>query len=261
MKNAQKENERLVKELYEKYPYPSRQYSEKNVLKNYTKWLTQILGQDLNFWKGKKILEFGCGTGELANGLALNGAKIKAIDFSSSSIKKARELSKEIRSKKISFVETNILDFSDTERYDIVIALGSLHHTINARKGFHIMCKHCKENGLIIVGLYNKYSRFRHRLKRCVLWFCGKDFEKRIRVGKKLFGGIKSDAWLADKYGQVHETYHSINEVLKWFREEGIEFVCSKPKFRFPILDEIKWLIKKESAFFVMVGRVPKEIN
>jgi len=252
---SKKENELLVKELYEKYPYPSRPRSTKKELLNYSTWVAKIVGLGNEFWNKKDILELGCGTGELANSLALCGAKVNAIDFSHSSITKAKELQKMVKTN-VQFEEKNILEFENKKRFDIVISLGALHHTIDARSGFAIATKHCKQNGFVIIGLYNKYSRFRHRLRRVILFlFARKDIEKRIRLGEKLFGKHPSKAWLADKYGQVHESYHSINEVLKWFNEEGIEFVASKPKFATPIIDELKWLFRKQNAFFVMVGQ------
>lgn len=252
------EKEQLVKKLYEKYPYPNRPIENKIELLNYVKWVSQIFDKEIDFWREKDVLELGCGTGELANALALCGANVLAIDFSSSSIKKANELKKKMKTKNVSFLEKNILKIKTNEfgkKFDAVIALGSLHHTINARKGFHIVCENCKENGIIVIGLYNKYSRFRHRVKRLVLFFlAGKNIEKRIFLGKKLFKGNESKAWLADKYGQVHESYHSVREVLKWFGEEKIKFISSKPKFEKPIIDEIKWLLHKKNAFFVMIG-------
>jgi 2-polyprenyl-3-methyl-5-hydroxy-6-metoxy-1,4-benzoquinol methylase len=257
VKNLLKEG--LVKELYEKYPYPSRKINDKTSAQKYATWVSKILDEKNSFWKGKKVLELGCGTGELANGLSLCGANVYAIDFSSSSIKKAKELSEKLGTN-VTFEEKNILNFkstkSDAEKYDVVIALGSLHHTINAKKGFHIACNCTTKEGIVIIGLYNKYSRFKHRMKRMILKvLAGNDFEKRMHVGEKIFGGNKSPAWLADKYGQAHESYHSISEILKWFREEEIELLASKPKFKRPFFDEIKWLIKKQNAFFVMVGK------
>ncbi len=256
------EKELLVKELYEKYPYPLRKVKNSEQILSYVDWLSNIFSANRSFWKNKSILEFGCGTGELANALALCDAKVDAIDFSSASIKEAQKLSKRFSNKKkVSFSEQNILSFSSiknkkTEKYDVVIALGSLHHTINARKGFEIMCEHCKDNGLVIIGLYNKYSRARHRIKRIILWIlAGKNIEARIKIGKKLFSIKENSSRLADKYGQVHESYHSVREVLQWFREEKIVFVGSKPKFVFPVIDEIKWLFKKQNAFFVMIGK------
>jgi len=249
------EKEALVKELYEKYPYPSRKVNSRKDLEKYANWVGAIFNNDKNFWDGKKVLELGCGTGELAVSLSNAGAKVKAIDFSSSSIKKARALAEKFSSK-VEFSEENILEFNSEDRFDIVIALGSLHHTVDAKKGYEIGVKHLKKNGIIIIGLYNKYSRARHRAKRFILkLLCGSNIEKRIAFGEKIFGSMKNKTWSADKYGQVHESYHSINEILKWFSKEKITFIASKPKYKHPTIDEIKWFFQKGNAFFIMVGK------
>ncbi|MEK6959019.1 MAG: class I SAM-dependent methyltransferase [archaeon] len=259
MNREQKEG--LIRELYEEYPYPSRIFASAKKLTHYSDWLAAIIFKKPSFWKGKKVLELGCGTGELSCSLALNGATVDAIDFSRTSIAKAHDLAKRFcQSNKPSFEVKNILlkkiPQIDSEKYDIVLALGSLHHTLDARHGFSIAAKHAKPDGVVIIGLYNKYSRFRHRLKRVVLRiFCGNDIKKRILLGKKLFGGPNNPAWLADKYGQVHESYHSISEVLNWFNDEEISFIASDPPFKTPLLDEIFWLIFEKNAFFVMSGR------
>jgi len=253
--NNSKNNEKLVKKLYEKYPYPSRHNPSEKKVKQFVKWVSTIFNENFDFWNKKNVLELGCGTGELANGLALCGANVFAIDFSRSSIKKAKELSTKLKTT-VKFEEQNILDFKSDQKFDVVIALGSLHHTIDAKKGFENGIKCIKKNGIIIVGLYNKYSRFRQRIRRAILWIlCGKDIEKRIDIGKKLFGSMESREQEADKYGQVWESYHSVKEVLRWFSENNIEFISSKPKFKKPIIDEIKWLFGKKGAFFVMVGK------
>ncbi|MFA5357725.1 MAG: class I SAM-dependent methyltransferase [archaeon] len=252
--NAKKKEEK-VKELYEKWPYPSREIASKKDLSKYLKWISAIFTTDENFWKEKKVLDAGCGTGELANALALGGASVLGIDFSSAAIKKAKKLAQRTQSG-AKFKEKNILNFKIKKKFDVVIALGSLHHTTNAEKGFQICASHLNKEGLIILGLYNKYSRTRLRAKRIVLFaLCGSQIEKRIELGKKLFGGPKNNYWAADKYGQVHESYHTINEVLRWFEKNEIDFVSSKPKFEHPVIDELKWLAKKENAFFVMIGR------
>jgi len=264
MNKSQKEAR--VKELYEKYPYPSRTVNSKEDVLYFASWVAKIFSEKKEFWQGKSVLDLGCGTGELAVALALLGAKVNGIDFSSSSIKKAKDLAKKFGVASVThFFEENILSFASEKKFDVVIALGSLHHTIDARSAFSIAAKCVKKDGLIVVGLYNKYSRFRHRVRRAILFaFAGNNVEKRITVGKKIFGAkVNSDgttkevsaAWLADKYGQVHESYHSVSQVIKWFDEEGFSFVSSKPTFEVPVVDEIKWLLKGKEAFFVMVGK------
>jgi 2-polyprenyl-3-methyl-5-hydroxy-6-metoxy-1,4-benzoquinol methylase len=252
---AKKNNEILVKELYEKYPYPNRGIKTKNDAKRYINWILKIFKETPEYLKNKEILDLGCGTGELANSLAIFGAKVTAIDLSKNSIKKAKENSKKLKTK-VNFLNKNILEYGEKKEYDLVIALGSLHHTINAKKGFCQAEKHLKKDGLIIIGLYNKYSRFRHRIKRLIIRvLAGNDIDKRIKIGEKLFKKNSQPAWLADKFGQPHETYHSVSELKKWFDEKNIELIGKRPDFKTPIIDEIKWLIKKENAFFVFVGK------
>jgi len=254
------QNEQKVKELYEKYPYPLRADHSKEQIIYFAKWVAKIFGETEKYWKGKSVLELGCGTGELAIALALSGASVKGVDFSNSAIKNARNLAKKSgTAKKTSFVLKNILNIKENEfgkKFDSVIALGSLHHTTNAKKGFEIACEQTKTNGLVIIGLYNKYSRAKHRAKRIMIQLlAGEDIEKRIKIGAKFFGSTGNLTKDADKYGQVYETYHSISEVKKWFKENNIEYISSKPAFVTPRIDEIKWLLEGKEAFFVMVGR------
>jgi len=258
-----KKKEELVKKLYEKYPYPSRINLTNDKLESFALWTAKTINEDNSFWKGKEVLELGCGTGELSVGLALCGAKVTAIDFSNSSIKKATELAEiKCQTNKPKYFLKNILELKQNEfnkKFDIVIALGSLHHTIDAKKGFILGCQQLKENGIIIIGLYNKYSRARHRVKRIIVrLIAGNDIEKRIKLGELFFNKKTSKERIADKFGQVHESYHSISEIQKWFKEENIEFIGSKPIFSMPRIDELKWLIQKKNAFFVMSGKLKR---
>jgi len=258
-----KKKEELVKELYEKHPYPSRINLTNEKLESFALWTAKTINEDNSFWKDKEVLELGCGTGELSVGLALCGAKVTAIDFSSSSIKKATLLAeRNCKTNKPTYLNKNILELKENEfdkKFDIFIALGSLHHTIDAKKGFELGCKQLKKNGIIFVGLYNKYSRVRHRIKRILVRaLAGNDIEKRIKLGELFFNKKTPKERIADKFGQVHESYHSISQIQKWFKEQNIEFIGSKPEFTTPRIDEIKWLIQRKYAFFVMSGRLKK---
>ena len=91
-----RKKEALVKELYEKYPYPQRHDTTKKGVIYFANWVAEIIGENTSFWKGKKVLELGCGTGELANGLALCWANVTGIDFSKTSIRLAEQLSNKL---------------------------------------------------------------------------------------------------------------------------------------------------------------------
>ena len=64
--------------------------------------------------------------------------------------------------KNIKLINADIHNGQLTENYfDFIICNGVLHHTKNAKDGFDILVKSLKKNGYIIVGLYNKYGRFK----------------------------------------------------------------------------------------------------
>ena len=77
--------------------------------------------------KDKKVLEVGCGTGELAAALQKSGAALTAIDLSEKAIEKARDLG-------INALCLDFLDFSPEESYDLILFTRSLHHIFALEK-------------------------------------------------------------------------------------------------------------------------------
>ena len=87
----------------------------------------------------------------------------------------------------------------------------------------------------------------------------------------------KADIWVKDQYYNPHETWHSIDEVLRWFEENDVEYLnCSPPIFEtagettrelFGKTDpgsfvkraatQLAWLttIAREGALFDVIGR------
>ena len=51
-----KEKEKLVKELYEKYPYPSRSDSSEEKLKSFALWTAKTINENNDYWEGKQFL-------------------------------------------------------------------------------------------------------------------------------------------------------------------------------------------------------------
>ncbi len=249
-----------VRQLYERFPYPSRSHVGKRGLEKYLKWVLPAFGKkELSFFFGKRILDVGCGTGEFAVALALHGAIVKGIDLSNSSIAKARAFAEKMKAKKIEFEQADLFEYSSAERFDIVFSLGVLHHTQSAKKSFEKIVGFCKPNGFVCIGLYNKFGRIRHRIKRVLLKIlAGNNVEKRMELAKKLFPVVreKDAAWLADKFGQLHESYHSVSEVLEWLEKNNLEFVGARPELKGnALLQQFKWLLERKGAFFVVAGK------
>lgn len=77
---------------------------------------------------GKRLLEYGCGTGSKVFFWAQNGAHVSGIDISSEAIKLAKEATyKEGAAIKFYVMDAENLEF-ENDSFDIVVGSGILHH-------------------------------------------------------------------------------------------------------------------------------------
>jgi len=79
--------------------------------------------------RGKRILEYGCGTGSKAYLLAENGARVVGIDISEEAIRQSRERARARGLDTIEFHEMNAQDLQfEAGSFDRVCGSGILHH-------------------------------------------------------------------------------------------------------------------------------------
>ncbi len=110
-------------------------------------------------WRGKKVLEIGCGIGTDSINFARAGADLTVIDLSSESL----ELCK--RRFKVYGLDANFYCGSaeelskivPVEKYDLVYSFGVLHHTPHPEKAFSEIKKYCGPETELRVMLYSKW--------------------------------------------------------------------------------------------------------
>jgi len=257
-----------VKDFYEAYPYPQLPIKTKEDLlsKMHGNVMREILattGKDASFFAGKSVLEAGCGTGEKCVYFALHGANVSGVDISGASLSHGKKLAKKFEVA-VKFSNKDVLLLDSNSEFDYIYSLGVLHHTENPKKGFENIARALKRGGLVTIGLYSKSGRFLHRLHRAqIALFAGKSPKERMEYvekniyGRKLREGVE-EAYVADKYAHPYESYHTVGEVLKWFKENGIEPIACHPRCGFGFgsrkLEQMNWLLKRKT-FFVMSGR------
>jgi hypothetical protein len=81
-----------------------------------------------------------------------------------------------------------------------------------------------------LIGLYNRYARLPTLWKRWAFRTFGPKLyflDPRLRDWNKEPDRI--NAWFMDQYRHPHETRHSMNEVLRWFRKYNVDFVNGIP--------------------------------
>ena len=223
-----------VKKFYTKYPFPNyndfdniQLFSKKAKEHHFSKLLSEQIGEN------KKILEVGCGTGQLTNYLAATtySKKIYGTDISINSLKLANNFKKKSKLDNIEFVQMNLFNPCFRKNsMDLVISNGVIHHTYNPEIGFCKIADLVKPGGYIIVSLYNYLGRFITLLNKFfykIFGLRGLIFDKYMRTG---ISSQKKDSWVQDQYNHPLESLHSIGEVLSWFKNNKFSFVSSIPK-------------------------------
>ena len=109
-------------------------------------------------WKGKKVLEFGCGSGIDAVEFARNGAEVTAVDITDNACKLTSELSSETGLPiKVVKITDDILPFAENT-FDCVYSYGVLHHIPDVEHWLGELHRVLKKDGTIMAMLYNRDS-------------------------------------------------------------------------------------------------------
>ena len=268
-----------VKSFYEENPFPSYEGVEEfgNLAnKGYSNPFSRDLLDAIGF--NKLVLECGCGTGQLSHFLQLNNNQVLGVDMSLGSLQLAVEHKLRNDLRRSAFAQMNLFNLAvKDESMDVVISHGVLHHTHDARRAFAAIVRKVRPGGTVVVGLYNRFARIATWLRARAIGVLGPNVDWVART--RIRDTRKREIWIQDQYFNPHETWHSIDEVLVWFRECGIEYLGCRP----PILGtdgedgggmfdptspgthyarvvtQLSWLgsVAREGALFDVVGRKP----
>lgn len=269
-----------VKSFYEKTPFPNYEDFE-NVGDLIQKAQRGIFGRLLNeqIPFNIRVLEVGCGTGQLSNFLSAAHRIVFGVDICLNSLKLAQNFKRENNLQRIGFYQMNLFrPIFREESFPLVICIGVLHHTSNPFLGFETISKLVKKGGYIIIGLYNRYGRTTTDIRRIIFKIFGNHFKfLDPRSRNRDINSLKKYTWFLDQYKNPHESKHTIGEVLKWFDRTGFDFVNGIPKLKaFEAFSEKEKLFKpnpkgnwfdhfivqthlmftdKEGGFFLMIGK------
>lgn len=113
------------------------------------------------WFKGKDIIDCGCGGGRWSYGLAKMGANITAVDINTSALEATREAIAPFAVQK-DFIQTPLEELGahipDGKKYDMVWSWGVLHHCGSFNTSFKQVMKLVKDGGFIHLYLYGRES-------------------------------------------------------------------------------------------------------
>jgi len=109
---------------------------------------------DLNYIRGKRCLDVGCGSGRYSHALARNGAEeIIAIDISENGIAEAKKRAIGLPQIKFQVASALNIPYPDCH-FDFVVCAGVLHHTTDFDQGLSELFRVCKPDGKVYLLVY-----------------------------------------------------------------------------------------------------------
>src|ERR1700726_1602386 len=113
---------------------------------------------DFEQWRGKKVLEIGCGIGTDTMNFARHGAQVTAVDLSDNSLAMARQRADVFHLQdRIRFIQADaehLSDYVPVEPYDLIYSFGVIHHTPHPDRVMEQIRKYVKPGTTVKVMVY-----------------------------------------------------------------------------------------------------------
>jgi len=113
-------------------------------------------------WRGKRVLEIGCGIGTDTISFARHGALVTAVELSRRSLDVARQRAKVYQlENQIRFYHANAEELTQVvpiEFYDLVYSFGVIHHTPAPERVLGQIRRYVRPGSTVKIMVYHRYS-------------------------------------------------------------------------------------------------------
>lgn len=201
----------------------------------------------IELFKNKKIIDLGCGTGEVDIVLNKFGGKLECIDFNKKSIDYANYLKKKKRLKNISFKNIRIEDYKVKKNFfDISISFGVINHVYDQEGLFNKLVTSTKKGGYIILGFVEDAGLIQRLLHRAIIRKLSENDEEKVyEYAKKLFSehlnrsvkfGMRTYRGIINDY-LINQAYEGLSTIRlnNWTKKYKLKYYSSIPKAELPI--------------------------
>ncbi len=221
-----------VRSFYERAPFPGypprdsltalRARAERSV---FARLLDSAIPGDA------RIVEAGCGTGQMCLYLARADRVVIGADLTRASLRLGASAAQRFGLERVRFVETDLRKPGlHGGAFDVVYSAGVVHHTPDPRASFARLATLARPGGIIVLGVYNTFARLPTRLRRVIARMTRYrliPFDPVLR--ERADEPERREAWLRDQYQHPEEHCHTLAEVQRWFAENQIEYLRTYP--------------------------------
>ena len=206
--------------------------------------LFKTLGLPLSFFKNKKILEIGGGTGEKALFYAFYGAQVTIVEPNEKSCSIAKEIFSQTKlAKKLTVINKSLfdIDISIIKKFDMIAAEGVLHHTFHPIENLELILKNMAPNQIILIAIGESNGMLKRELQKMAVKQLAKDDPELISYFvKKLFPEHllratkydlrNAESVIYDNYINPQDESSNLRDICNAFFKNKISYLSSYPK-------------------------------
>ena len=183
---------------------------------------------------GARILECGCGTGQMSNFLSVaNRTVFEGRDMSLHSLSLGQEFKEKNDLRTAHFIQMNLFRPCFKPGH---VRSRHLQRSASATSdpflGLKSIAKLVRPRGYVMIGLYHRYGRSITNIRRRIFRMTGDRFAflSSLNLRRRETSASKKGAWFMDQYNHPHESTHTIREVVAWLDRAGPEVRQEHPE-------------------------------
>jgi 2-polyprenyl-3-methyl-5-hydroxy-6-metoxy-1,4-benzoquinol methylase len=228
-------------------------------------WLNDIK-LPAEWFKGKTILDAGCGSGRWTYAMASLGARVVAADLTEAGTKVTQQATAGFEN--VAVLQANVFNLPfKPESFDMVVSWGVLHHTPSSKAAFDRLAPLVKRGGILYVMVYEKHNPLKFfltdlirrvlrrlpedRRYRACRWLIIRNRLLHSLLANRIICALEPSSrdpleistlqlGLYDAYAPMFNHLHSRREVEAWFREHGFDQICLTRPVRFSSRKDIR---------------------
>jgi SAM-dependent methyltransferase len=210
-------------------------------------------GIDPRELKGRRVLDAGCGGGRYTRLAARHGAEVVGVDLSTA-VEKAATLCAGLPG--VSILQADLLALPlAPASFDLAFSIGVLHHSPDPRRAFAQVAARVKPGGRLAVWLYRRNTWPQEAVNtalRAVTTRLPAPVLEVLCAGLGVLGGVpvlnrtlnkvanfsNHPDWTLrvcdsfDWYAPRYQSHHTVEELARWFTEEGFDRLTILPPAR-----------------------------